>query len=109
MSCSPGPEWMPFWMRIIGAPCSVLRLTHEGLLLSLCSKNNETDVWKLFDEHPGMVLRRSDIIAWRINWRNKADNVTDLAHDLDLGRDAVMFLDQNPLEREQMRTYLPRC
>ena len=87
---------------------SIRRLTHEGLLLSLCSKNNEVDVWKVFDEHPSMVLRRSDIIAWRINWRNKADNVMELAHDLDLGLDAVVFVDDNPLEREQMRRYLPQ-
>lgn len=83
------------------------RLAKEGTLLALVSKNNESEVWDIFGQHPGMVLKRSDIVAWRINWEEKSKNVAALADELDLGLDSFVFWDDNPLEREKMRLAAP--
>ncbi|HTH97516.1 MAG TPA: HAD-IIIC family phosphatase [Stellaceae bacterium] len=83
-------------------------LAAQGVLLALLSKNNEAEVWEVFDTHPGMALQRSDIVAWRIDWAEKADNLVALAADLDLGLDAVVFWDDNPLERAKVQSLLPQ-
>ena len=69
-----------------------------GMLLCLCSKNNEQDVLDVFERHPDMVLRREHLAAWRIDWRSKSDNIKALARDLDLGLDSFIFLDDSPVE-----------
>jgi FkbH-like protein len=86
---------------------SVRRLARQGVLLALASKNNEDEVWRVFDTHPGMALGRGDIVAWRIDWCEKSDNLVALAADLDLGLDSFAFWDDNPLEREKMRLARP--
>lgn len=82
-------------------------LARQGVLLALASKNNEQDVWEVFDRHPGMQLKRSDITAWRINWQDKARNIAALAEELSLGLDSFVFWDDNPLEREKLMHALP--
>jgi FkbH-like protein len=84
------------------------RLAADGVLLALVSKNNEDEVWDVFDRHPGMALARTDIVAWRINWLEKADNIAGLAAELDLGLDAFVFWDDNPLERAKVQALLPQ-
>jgi FkbH-like protein len=83
-------------------------LAKRGILLALVSKNNEADVWQVFDQHPSMILRRDDIVASRINWKNKSENLIELADELGLGLDSVVFWDDNPLERESMKAQLPQ-
>jgi len=84
------------------------RLRSSGFLLCLCSKNNETDVWELFDaKRPDMVLGRDDIDAWRIDWRDKADNIRELARELELGLDSFIFIDDSGLECARMRAACP--
>lgn len=85
----------------------VRALSERGVLIVLLSKNNEEDVWKVFDQHPAMVLRRDDIAAVRINWKNKGENLAEIAHELSLGTDSFVFLDDNALERESIRTQMP--
>jgi len=70
----------------------------NGLLLALCSKNNEEDVLETFRDHPGMPLRLEDFAARRINWESKSANLAALAEELDLGLDTFLFLDDNPKE-----------
>jgi FkbH-like protein len=82
-------------------------LAREGILLALCSKNNEEEVWSVFEQHAGMMLKREDIVAFRINWEEKAENVRSIAQELDLGLSSFVFWDDNPLEREKMRTLCP--
>ena len=82
------------------------QLSQSGVLLVLASKNEESLVWQAFD-HPGMVLRRSDITASRINWRDKSENLVELADELGLALDSFVFWDDNPLERESVRQRLP--
>ena len=84
-----------------------LRLHGLGILLALCSKNNEADAWAVFDRHPGMVLRREHFAAARINWTDKAENLRSLAEELSLGLDSFVFLDDNPVERSRVAQSLP--
>jgi len=83
-----------------------LRLKSQGMLLTILSKN-DADVLSVFDEHPGMALKRGDFIGHRINWAPKPDNIRELAADLDLGLDSFVFLDDSPHEREAMRQLTP--
>ncbi len=83
-------------------------LTGRGVVLALASKNEEGDVWRVFDSHPGMVLRRTDIAAHRIDWNEKPANIRAIADELGLGLDSVVFWDDNPLERERVRRDLPQ-
>ncbi|MCA9212303.1 MAG: HAD-IIIC family phosphatase [Planctomycetales bacterium] len=78
-----------------------------GMLLCLCSKNVESDVWSVFDEHPNMLLRREHIAAFRINWDSKSQNLQSLAEQLQLGLDSFVFLDDNPVECAEVRSNAP--
>ena len=80
---------------------------HEGYLLVLCSKNNEADVWEVFDRHPGMKIKRSHIAAHRINWEPKWGNLLSVANDLNLGVGSFIFLDDSEFEIEQMSLGCP--
>jgi FkbH-like protein len=83
-----------------------LRLKSQGLLLTILSKN-DADVLRVFDEHPGMSLKRDDFAAYRINWAPKADNIRALAKELSLGLETFLFLDDSPHERDAMRWLAP--
>jgi FkbH-like protein len=83
------------------------RLASQGILLVLCSKNNEEDVWEVFDRHKRMRIKKDQVVAWRINWDDKASNIDALAKDLDLGLDSFVFWDDNPMERDIVRKALP--
>ena len=82
-------------------------LARQGVILALASKNNEAEVWQVFDQHGAMELQRADIVAWKINWQEKAENIRELAEELDLGLDSFVFWDDNPIERDKMRHKLP--
>ncbi|MGH8745061.1 MAG: FkbM family methyltransferase, partial [Burkholderiales bacterium] len=66
---------------------------NAGMLLCLCSKNNEQDVLQVFDRRSDMVLRREHLVSWRINWNRKSDNLRSLADELGLGLDSFIFVD----------------
>jgi len=87
---------------------AIRRLAGRGTVLALASKNEEADVWSVFDSHPGMALKRQDIAAWRINWSEKSDNIAALAEELGIGLDSMAFWDDNPIERETVRTAMPQ-
>jgi len=78
-----------------------------GIILAVCSKNNDRDVLEVWDKHPELVLRKNDFAAYRINWNNKAQNITELSHELNIGLDSMVFIDDNPVEREIVRTAIP--
>ncbi len=86
----------------------ILNLYHRGVVLALCSKNNEEDVWEVFDQHPDMLLRREHIATAQVNWRDKVSNLKQIAADLSLGLDSFVFVDDSPFEVEQVRQYLPK-
>ncbi len=86
---------------------AVKSLAAAGVILAISSKNEESDVWSVFDQHRAMVLHRSDIAAARINWQEKPLQLQELAADLGIGLDSLVFWDDNPLEREKVRQALP--
>ncbi len=79
----------------------------EGILLALCSKNNEADVWDVFDNNKGMLLKKEHFVSWRINWQSKADNIREIAHELNLGIDSFIFIDDSPVECSEVMMKLP--
>lgn len=86
---------------------AALALKRRGILLAICSKNDEAVALRAIREHPEMVLRESDFTAFQINWSDKATNLEILAKRLSLGLDSFVFLDDNPVERAQVRQALP--
>ena len=72
------------------------RLAENGVLLALSSKNNEAEVWEVFDRHASMVLTRSDVVSVRINWSEKAANLREIADELDLSLDSFVLLGRQP-------------
>lgn len=82
-------------------------LRQSGVFIALNSKNNPDDVWEVFDQHTGMALKRTDISASRINWRPKSENLKEIAADLNIGMDALVFVDDSHFEVEEVRTNAP--
>ena len=86
----------------------IVKLENNGIIVVLASKNNDKDVWEVFDKHSDMYLKREHIVTSKINWNEKAFNLQEVAKELDLGLDSFVFWDDNPLERDKMRTLLPQ-
>ncbi|WP_180540308.1 HAD-IIIC family phosphatase [Nevskia soli] len=82
-------------------------LRERGVLLAVSSKNNPEDARLPFQEHAGMALKLEDFAAFRANWEDKAENIRRIAEELSLGLDSFVFIDDNPLEREWVRSQLP--
>ncbi|MDJ0580939.1 HAD-IIIC family phosphatase [Crocosphaera sp.] len=78
-----------------------------GKLLCLCSKNNEEDVWSVFDYHEEMPLKKGHIVASKINWQPKSANLKALATELNLGLDSFIFIDDNPVECAEVTANCP--
>jgi len=85
----------------------LVRLSESGILVCLCSKNAEADVWEAFDRREDFPLRRDHIVAAAINWQSKSDNLKMLAARLNLGLDSFVFLDDNPVECAEVRAHCP--
>ncbi len=86
---------------------SVLQLVAQGVMVALCSKNEEADVWEVLETHPHCLLRREHLVGWRINWQDKATNLAELAAELNIGLEHVVFVDDSPLECACVREALP--
>ena len=82
-------------------------LTNRGIILGIASKNEEEVALEAIDNHPEMILSRDDFAGWRINWSDKAANIIDLVEEIDLGLQSVVFIDDNPVERDRVRKALP--
>jgi FkbH-like protein/FkbM family methyltransferase len=78
-----------------------------GMLLCLCSKNNEQDVLDVFEQRADMALGREHLVSWRINWNSKSDNIRSLADELNLGLDSFIFIDDNPVECADVKINCP--
>jgi FkbH-like protein len=83
-------------------------LSRQGVLLAVCSKNDDTIARAAVDEHPEMLLRTADLVSARINWQPKPDNIAEIAQELNLGLDSFVFLDDSVFEREHMRRLQPQ-
>jgi len=95
-----GARYRDFQLRI-------RELGEMGVILGVVSKNNEADALEAFERHEHMVLRKGDFATMKINWSAKAKNIAEVAQDLDIGMDSIVFIDDNPVEREAIRTELP--
>ena len=86
---------------------AILDLHRRGVILTVCSKNNPTEAMEALERHPEMLLRPSHFSVLRINWNDKVRNIREIAEELKIGIDALAFLDDNPVERQWIRSQLP--
>lgn len=96
----PGKAFL-YWQE------ALLELSKSGVILTVCSKNNEQDVLDAWEKNPFMVLKKEHFAASRINWVDKATNIKELATELNIGLDSFVFVDDNPTERELIKQMLP--
>lgn len=82
-------------------------LSRRGIILAVCSKNDEANALEPFEKHPEMVLKRHDIASFVANWSDKAANLRAIAEELNIGIDSLVFVDDNPFERSLVRRELP--
>jgi FkbH-like protein len=85
----------------------IKKLKARGIILAVCSKNTESIAKEPFEKHPDMVLRLNDIAVFIANWENKADNIRQIQSILNIGFDSMVFLDDNPFERNMVRENIP--
>ncbi len=83
------------------------QLKQRGIILSVCSKNYEHVAMEAFEKHPDMILRPDDIAVFVANWENKVDNIRYIQSILNIGFDSMVYLDDNPFERNMVRTEIP--
>ena len=85
----------------------IKQMIPRGVMLAVCSKNNLSDVEEVWSRHTHMVLRRDDFVSLKINWKDKVENIAEMARELNIGLSSFVFLDDMPNERENVRARLP--
>jgi FkbH-like protein len=85
---------------------AILDLYNRGILLAINSKNNENDVIEVLERHPGSLLKPRHFVAKRINWKDKVTNLREIASELGIGIDSLVFVDDNPFECAYVRSVL---
>lgn len=85
----------------------LLGLQRRGILLAVASKNDEGLAREVFQRHPEMPLKLDDFACFRANWNDKVSNIKDIARELSLGLDSLVFIDDQPVEREMVRKFIP--
>lgn len=85
----------------------VKKLKNRGIIVCVCSKNNEDKAKEPFEKNPEMVLKLDDISVFIANWENKADNIRTIQSILNISFDSMVFLDDNPFERNMVRESVP--
>ena len=85
----------------------IKKLKDRGIILAVCSKNTESVAKEPFEKHPDMVLRLDDFAVFRANWEVKSDNIRQIQSILNIGFDSMVFLDDNPFERNIVRDNIP--
>jgi FkbH-like protein len=96
----PGSEFVDFQREL-------LDLQRQGILLALCSKNNEDEALAVLRTHPSMLIREAQVAAYRINWEDKATNIRSLARELNIGLDHMLLIDDSPHERAWVQEQIP--
>lgn len=85
----------------------VKKLKQRGIIICVASKNNEETAKEPFEKHPDMVLKLEDIAVFQANWETKVDNIRTIQRILNIGFDSMVFLDDNPFERNIVRENIP--
>ncbi len=96
----PGKAFL-YWQE------ALLQLSKQGVILTICSKNNEQDVLDAWEKNPFLILKKEHFATYRINWTDKATNIKEMAEELNIGLDSFVFVDDNPTERELIKQMLP--
>tara|TARA_B110000027_G_scaffold31387_1_gene34585 strand:+ start:3690 stop:5273 length:1584 start_codon:yes stop_codon:yes gene_type:complete len=96
----PGNAFMHFQENLIEAG-------KNGIILTVCSKNNIADIEEVWQNNPFVKINKKHLSAYRINWQNKAANIIEIAAELNIGLDSVVFIDDNPAERLMVKQTLP--
>jgi FkbH-like protein len=86
---------------------AILNLYDRGIILAICSKNNRDDALQALERHERMLLRPHHFASMRMNWNDKPANLVEIADEISVGRDALVFLDDNPVEREHVMQAAP--
>ncbi len=86
---------------------SILNLYKRGIILCICSKNNEVDVLDVLRNHPDMVLREDNFSIIKVNWKSKSQNIKEIAKELNIGLDSIVFIDDSPFEVNLVQAELP--
>jgi len=84
-----------------------LTLMNQGFILALCSKNDKKNVLAVLDDHHEMILKRDHFASIKANWEDKTNNIREISSELGLNLNSFCFIDDNPLEREEVRERLP--
>ena len=82
-------------------------LKRRGIVLTVLSKNTEAVALEAIEKHPGMTLRKNELVGWSISWDPKPEGLRQIADELGLGEGSFLFLDDNPVERDEMRRSVP--
>jgi len=85
----------------------VRALKESGIFITLNSKNNEDEALAVFDRRSEMALKKDDVIISKVNWQPKSENLKEIATELNIGLDALVFVDDNPFEIEEVKTNAP--
>ncbi len=85
----------------------VKKLKQRGIIICIASKNDEKTAKEPFEKHPDMILKLNDIAVFQANWQTKVDNIRTIQRILNIGFDAMVFLDDNPFERNIVRENIP--
>ena len=84
-----------------------LQLAQKGVIIGLCSKNNPQDVNNVLTSHPDMILKDNNIIIKKVNWNDKVSNLRSIAKDLNIDIGSLVFIDDNPVERDIVFSQIP--
>ena len=85
----------------------LLSLWHQGIILAINSKNNYDDAMKVIQEHPNMILREKNFASIQINWNDKAQNLNQIASEINIGTNSMVFFDDDKINQERIKQEFP--
>lgn len=87
--------------------CFALNMYYHGVIIAICSKNDEADVLRVFRKHSGMLLKEEHISCFQCNWENKPNNIKKISERLNIGLDSIVFVDDSQFELESVKDLYP--
>ncbi len=97
---APGNSFLSFQQALVD-------YYNRGIILAINSRNNPEDAWNVIENHPNMILKKHHFAASRINWNDKASNIQELAEELNIGLDSLVFIDDDITNRELVKALIP--